>query len=75
MQFFTGGREKTDRPNYGAIALFYRDEVVCHAAIVLGRSNAGEVFVIQKMNNAQPYTVSKITHPAFGGFKPIEFYQ
>jgi hypothetical protein len=73
----TKGREKTNAPNFGAIAVFQLDDKkgVRHAAIVLGRSQKGDVYVLQKLNQACPCTVSKATHPLLKGYGDPTYYQ
>ena len=43
--------------------------------VVLGRSANGTVYLLQKLNVAQPYTVSTATHPLLKGFGNVTYYQ
>jgi hypothetical protein len=65
LDFLTRGRAMTARPKLGAIGLFEGTHSttkgrIVHAAWVLGRSQAGKVYVIQKLNSGQPFTVSPV---------------
>lgn len=57
-KLLTGGRKATDAPSLGAVALFGSQDEVRHAAFVLGRSQGGAVYVLQKFNRAEPYYIS-----------------
>jgi hypothetical protein len=72
----TKGRATTKAPNFGAVAVFGRDKKgISHAAIVLGRSQKGDVYVLQKLNMNAPCTVSKATHPYLQGYGKPTYYQ
>jgi RHS repeat-associated protein len=77
LDFFTMGRKETDKPSFGAIALFKLDDGLGfrHGALVLGRSQKGEVYIVQKLNQCQTYAVSKANHPTLEGFGKPTYYQ
>jgi hypothetical protein len=69
----TKGRKQTKNPAFGAIALFYdKDNTeIDHAAVVLGRSQKGEVYLVQKINASRPYGVSSVNHPLIRPWDPV----
>ena len=75
-RLLTGGMERTRQPTFGSVALFRRDDDMGfrHAAIVLGRSKEGTVYVIQKLNQAAPYAISPVNHPLLQDFGSPIYY-
>ncbi|MCZ2341591.1 MAG: hypothetical protein LC104_07310 [Bacteroidales bacterium] len=75
IKTLTGGGMKSDTPSFGAVALFKQStNKYAHAAIVLGKNENGGVYVLQKLNAAEPYAVTLIDHPRVAVFGTPEYY-
>src|SRR5262245_22371955 len=79
LKLLLGGRRPTDNPGFGAIAIFKHERGIAHAGFVLGRNRAGDVVIIQKINEAKPCVISTVNHPLLKEFleengKPL-YYQ
>lgn len=75
IKMLTAGLKPTDKPRFGAVALFSNELGVTHAGIVLGRNQKGDVIVIQKLNAAQACGISTTTHPRLRTFGKPTYYQ
>ncbi len=71
----TGGMKPTNKPGFGAIALFSRDDEISHAGVVLGRNRKGDIMIIQKLNDSRACGISSVTHPAVSHYGEPAFYQ
>lgn len=76
LNYLTSGEVPVESPQFGHVALFRRGNgQVQHAAIVLGENSNGDVFILQKYNQAQPYGISMVTgHPAGYSETGVEYY-
>lgn len=75
LENFFKGKGATDRPTFGDIAVFRRDKEITHAAIVVGVSRSGVVYILQKMNQCHPYSVSNVTSESLQEFGKPEYYR
>jgi RHS repeat-associated protein len=61
-QTLVGNGEPTEVPEFGDLVLFGQPAYV-HAAIVLGISQSGEIYIIQKLNEGKPIAITTIPAP------------
>ena len=73
--YLIGKRKETKKPRFGALALFGNDKEINHAAFVLGKSQAGTVYVLQKKNVAEPYTITPVSHPYLKRYQKVTYYE
>jgi hypothetical protein len=70
----TEGKRETRNPKFGDLCLFWRGSFITHAAIVLGNSRSGEVYILQKVNAFAPYAVTTVNQRYISTFGTPYYY-
>ena len=72
--FLTRGRKKVNTPSFGAVAIFKRGPDTVHAAITLGKSSSGQVYVLQRLNFREPIVITTLNDPVLAGYPNPPLY-
>jgi hypothetical protein len=75
FKYLIGDRVTANNPKYGDIAVFKNSKNnITHMAIVVGRSQNGKVYILQKLNLNEPAVLTTTDDPFLKGFGTPTYY-